>query len=500
VQEVGVARFVELCRASVMRYVGDWEAMTMRMGFWVDLDDAYLTMQNEYIESVWNLLKRLWDLGLIYQGYKVVPYDPRIGATLSSHEVALGYREVDDPSVFVRFRLLDEPATSFLVWTTTPWTLPANLGLAVSPSVEYVWVKREGETLILARERLAALGEGSHWIVKTTLGSELQGLRYQRPFEFLAVDGEILRVRTAQFVTTDAGTGIVHIAPAYGEDDLKLGLAHGLPVLHCVGDDGCFLPQVSPVAGLFFKDGDPIITALLKESGALYREERYTHSYPFGWRTGDPLMYYAKNAWYIKTTAVKDRMVELNREINWIPPNIRDGRFGDWLENNVDWALSRERFWGTPLPVWTDGRDYIWIGSTAELEQRAGRALTGLDLHRPAIDEITGDVVGVLSRSGPACGASDGYDVETRADAFAGLVATALAEGTSIAAEGQSKEKKGPVDLGASCEKGSDCAAGVCVVDGASQYCTQPCSVHDACPTKNHCMETQQRMTACVKE
>ena len=389
VQEVGVARFVELCRASVMRYVGDWEAMTLRMGFWVDLDDAYLTMQNDYIESVWNLLKRLWDLGLIYQGYKVVPYDPRIGATLSSHEVALGYREVDDPSVYVRFRLLDEPATSFLVWTTTPWTLPANLGLAVNPSVEYVWIESEGETLILARERLAVLAHGTHRIVKSALGSELQGLRYQRPFEFLAVDGESVRVRTAQFVTTDAGTGIVHIAPAYGEDDLKLGLAHGLPVLHCVGEDGCFLPQVAPVAGLFFKEGDPIITALLKESGALYREERYTHSYPFGWRTGDPLMYYAKNAWYIKTTAVKDRMVELNREINWIPPNIRDGRFGDWLENNVDWALSRERFWGTPLPVWTDGRDYICIGSTAELEQRVGRALTGLDLHRPAIDEIT---------------------------------------------------------------------------------------------------------------
>jgi len=389
-REVGIARFVELCRASVMRYVADWERMTTRMGFWVDMDDAYLTLQNDYIESVWNLLRRLWDKNLIYQGYKVVPYDPRIGATLSSHEVALGYRDVEDPSIFVRFRLLGEPATSFLVWTTTPWTLPANLLLAVNPAVEYVWVERRGETLILARERLAVLGEEPYLIAKSVIGRDLAGLKYERLFDFLAIEGDICRVRCADFVTTDAGTGIVHIAPPYGEDDLQLGLAHDLPVVHCVGDDGCFLPQVLPVAGLFFKDGDPIIASLLEDSGAMFRAERYTHSYPFGWRTGDPLMYYAKNAWYIRTTAVKQRMVELNQTINWIPHNIRDGRFGDWLENNVDWALSRERFWGTPLPVWTDGQgDYLCIGSIAELEQRVGRKLKGIDLHRPAIDAVT---------------------------------------------------------------------------------------------------------------
>src|SRR5690606_9587849 len=317
-REVGIARFVELCRASVMRYVGDWERMTERMGFWVDTDDAYFTLDNDYIESVWHLLKRIWDAGLIYQGYKVVPYDPRIGATLSSHEVAQGYREVDDPSVYVRFAVEGEADTYFLVWTTTPWTLPANLLLAVHPDVDYAWVRRDGETLILARDLLqAALGDGPHEVLRTAKGRELDGMRYRRLFDYLAVDGDICRVRTAEFVTTEDGTGIVHIAPPYGEDDLKLGQAHGLPVVHGVGEDGYFLPAVEPVAGKFFKDADPVIIRLLEERGLLFRAGTYRHNYPFGWRTGDPLIYYAKNAWYIRTTAVRERMVELNRGINW---------------------------------------------------------------------------------------------------------------------------------------------------------------------------------------
>jgi isoleucyl-tRNA synthetase len=389
-KEVGIAQFNALCRESVMRYVADWEVMTERMGFWVDLQHAYFTLHNDYIESVWYLLKQLWDRGLIYQGYKVVPYDPRIGATLSSHEVALGYRDVEDPSVLVRFRSQDEPDTYFLVWTTTPWTLPANLLLAVHPDVDYVWVRLAGETLVLARELLAVLGDADYTITRSALGKELNGARYERLFDYLPATGDICRVRTAEFVTTGDGTGIVHIAPAYGEDDLKLGQQHHLPVLHAVGDDGSFLPEVLPVAGMFFKDADPIITEILSDRGLIYRAERKLHSYPFGWRTGDPLIYYAKNAWYIRTTSFRDRMVALNKSIAWVPANIREGRFGNWLENNVDWALSRERFWGTPLPLWTDGQgDFLCVGSIQELEARVGRPLAGLDLHRPAIDAVT---------------------------------------------------------------------------------------------------------------
>ncbi|MFN3604946.1 MAG: isoleucine--tRNA ligase [Leptonema sp. (in: bacteria)] len=395
-EKYGLEKFNQLCRESVLKYVDAWNEFSERLGFWVDLKNPYYTMDNEYIESVWYLLKLIYKKGLLYKGYKVVPFDPIMGTTVSDAEVALGYKEVIDPSLTVKFRIIDSTFTNtfFLVWTTTPWTLPANVALAVHPEEEYVLVQvSESENYILATKLLSENFKhltGEYKILQKYKGKDLQGVRYERIFDFIELpeNEQAFYVVCGDFVTMDVGTGIVHIAPAYGADDLEIGKKYNLPIIYGVQLDGKF--SNGPYKGKFFKEADKEIIRDLKARNIVFKLENYKHDYPFGWRSGAPLMYFAKEAWYIKTTAIKDQLIKNNQTINWVPSYIKDGRFGNWLENNKDWALSRERYWGTPLPIWMDEDGNIeFIASKKELEKKVKRKLDHLDLHRPYIDEIT---------------------------------------------------------------------------------------------------------------
>jgi isoleucyl-tRNA synthetase len=388
IEAYGVAAFNEKCKESVWKYKSEWERLSERVGFWADMDNPYITYDNDYIESGWWALKTIADKGLLYKGYKVVPYCPRCGTALASHEVAQGYKQVKERSAIVRFKLRGEEA-SILVWTTTPWTLPSNVALCVNADEEYVRAALGEETYILAGELVSSvLGEQAE-VLERFPGSALVGKEYEPLWDFGDVNGKAWFVVADDYVTLTDGTGVVHIAPGFGADDARIGMANGLPLVQKVDNQGN-LCGGTPWDGLFCKDADPLILKNLESSGRLFSAPDYEHDYPFCWRCDTPLIYYARSGWFIRMTQVKEALQASNRSVNWIPETIKEGRMGNFIDNVVDWAISRERYWGTPLPVWVCdcGHTHV-VGSRKELEELGHGVTPGMDLHRPYIDRVT---------------------------------------------------------------------------------------------------------------
>ncbi|HSW47190.1 MAG TPA: isoleucine--tRNA ligase, partial [Phycisphaerae bacterium] len=417
IERHGIEKFIQLCQQSVFRYTKEWEELTRRLGFWINLEEAYVTYHQSYVESVWWALATLFNRGLLYQGHKIVWWWPQGGTALSSGEVGQGYREVDDPSVIVRFRVKDEPKRSFLAWTTTPWTLPSNTALAVHPDFDYVEIEVDGERLILAKELPPKVFKGlpvdlekDVKTIRTVKGRDLVGMKYEPIFAYTTPQGgRAYEVIDAEFVTLDTGTGIVHVAPAFGEDDYRIAREKGIGILQLIAPDGTFVPEATDFAGRFCKEADSDIIRWMKDRGFLLKRDTCRHDYPFCWRAeNDPLIQYARKSWFVRTTQFRDEFLANNAKINWLPEHIRDGRFGNFLADNVDWALSRERFWGTPLPIWEcekTGKQEA-VSSYAELLARPGVAGTDvwekakaanpeliddLKVHKPYIDAITYD-------------------------------------------------------------------------------------------------------------
>ncbi len=400
IEKYGIAAFNDKCRDSVTRHVDEFTTMTNRMGFWVDFDQAYWTMAPEYVESVWWSLKEIWKKGLLVQDHRVAPYCPRCGTGLSDHELAQGYETVTDPSVYVRFPVtsgeLADRGAALLVWTTTPWTLVSNTAIAVNPEVDYVVAEvtledkgeESREVLVVAEPLISALS-GEVKILKTIKGKDLERITYKRPLDLIDIPDAHFVV-LANYVTTEDGTGLVHQSPAFGADDLAVCRAYGLPVVNPIAPNGTFLSEVPLVGGLFFKDADKTLVKELKSRGVLYKHQPYEHPYPHCWRCHTALIYYAQPSWYIRTTSIKDELIRENNQTNWHPETIKTGRYGDWLNNNIDWALSRNRYWGTPLPIWRcEDKHEVCVDSLKELGALAGKELSNLDPHRPFVDDIT---------------------------------------------------------------------------------------------------------------